>query len=145
MSPDEGLLNAVFFDNPEFIEDDRNFLRDVFLYNRVLIETGEMDKILAKMQSDSDVVIRLRCLKYLHEGEPAKALKGFTEILDGDKALYFADSLTNFAYALALGLVNDAKARKTAEKLMKKKQVISRLLRNQSRIPFFFRIIRHPM
>ena len=124
MSPDEGLLNAVFFDNPEFIEDDRNFLRDVYLYNRVLIETGEMDKILAKMQSDCDAVIRLRSLKYLHEGEAAKALKGFTEILDGDKALYFADSLTNFAYALALGLVNDAKARKTAEKLMKKKQVI---------------------
>lgn len=124
MSPDEGLLNAVFFDNPEFIEDDRDFLRDVFLYNRVLIKTGEMDKLLAKMQSDSDVVIRLRSLKYLHEGEPAKALKGFTEVLGSDKASFFADSLTNFAYALALGLANDAKARKTAEKLMKKKQVI---------------------
>ena len=60
MSPDVGLLNAVFFDNPEFIEDDQNTLRNVFLYNRVLIETGEMDKILAKVQSDNDVTIRLR-------------------------------------------------------------------------------------
>ena len=124
MSPDEGLLSAVFFDNPEFIEDDRNILRNVFLYNRVLIETGEMDNILAKVQSDSDVDVTLRSLKYLHEGEPAKALKGFTELLADEKATYFANSLTNFAYALALGLTNDAKARKTAEKLMKKKQVI---------------------
>lgn len=124
MLPDEGLLNAVFFDNPEFTEDDRNILRNVFLYNRVLIETGEMDKILANMQSDGNVDIMLRSLKYLHEGESAKALKGFTEILVDEEALYFADSLTNFAYALSLGLTNDAKARKTAEKLMKKRQVI---------------------
>ena len=124
MLPDEGLLNAVFFDNPEFIEDDRNILRNLFLYNRVLIETGEMDKILAKMQSGSDVDITLRSLKCLHEGEPAKALKGFTELLADEEASYFANSLTNFAYALALGLTNDAKARKTAEKLMKKKHVI---------------------
>ena len=125
MFPDEKVLSVVFFDNPALTEDDQIILRYVYLYNRVLIETGEVDKILSQMQPYSDASLRIHGLKCLHDGEPANALIEFTKILDSGKALYFSDSLTNFAYALALGLTNNPKALKAAEKLMKKKEVIN--------------------
>ena len=120
---DMDIINAVFLDNKLVDDNYRSIMYDGYLYYSQVLKTGQIDEILGKLRPGGDKFRRLQCFKYIHDGEPAKAFPGLSAILKEDKQLTFPDSLTNFVYALSISLTDSAPAIKTAEKLMKDKNV----------------------
>ena len=125
MEPTENasVLSAVFWDNQLIGEKLRNDMRDAWLYNVELLRTGKLEETRRRMTPGTQYYQKLLALKSLHEGDHAAAFKLFTQQLKETGDDVFDEPLTNFAYAVSLGLTNTPEARRTGEKLMKSRKV----------------------
>lgn len=130
---DVGLVTDLFFDNP-FIEEKRQKLMyDAYLYNVEFLRTGKLSDIMQRMTDGGEYQRKLRAIQKLHEGDSAESLAMLTQLLKEDDTTFFEEPLTNFVYAVALGLcvVNPPTdragngLRKAAETLAKSRKVIA--------------------
>ena len=119
---DEDLLREVFWENEHVEEARRMMFRDCYLYNVEFLMTGKLEEVLRQMSPNGGYYKMLTAIKLLHEGKPLEAYQNLAQMLKAAGGETFYEPLSNFAYAVALGLSGDAKARKTAEKLMKSRK-----------------------
>lgn len=126
---DKEVLSAVFWGNKLISEKMRNDMRDAYLYNVELLTTGHLDEVYRQMTPGTEYYQKLLALKHLHEGDAVTALQLFTQQLKDKGGEVFEEPLTNFAYAVAIGLTATGKsktqaqlARRTGEKLMKSRK-----------------------
>lgn len=129
---DKEVLSAVFWDNKLISEKMRNDMRDAYLYNVELLKTGNLEEVYQQMMPGTEYYQRLLALKHLHEGDAVTAFQLFTQQLKDKGGEVFEEPLTNFAYAVALGLTATGKsktqaqqARRTGEKLMKSRKAVT--------------------
>ena len=120
---DTQVLSGVWWDNLLIGEKLRCHLRDSYLYNVELLRTGCLQEVLRQMTPGTSYYQKLLALKHLHEGSATTAYKMLSKLLQDEKATVFEEPLTNFAYAVALGLKSTPETRLTAEGLMKKGKV----------------------
>ena len=122
---DTDIVDHLFLNNELIDSSVHDIITDQQLYYVELPATGKVDQILPRLRPGENKQQLVQSIKYLQDGEPAKAYSLLSAILKVDKALIFADALTNFAYALAIGLTNSTQAIKAGEKLMKDKKIIN--------------------
>ena len=136
MSPeaDEDMLRALFWENPDIDEAERHKMRDNYLYNVEFLLTGRLGEVLAKMDEGTDHHAKLTAIKHLHEGNAVAAMRLFDDLIGPGSVSIFDEPLTNFAYAVAIGVVASGspvegdrsarpQARHIGEKLMKARKV----------------------
>ena len=125
------LIRQLFLENPLIEEQERNMMRDAYLYNVEFLRTGNLSGVLEKMTPNGEYHIKLSALQKLHESNAGEALSLLQSLLKEKDNDLFEEALTNFAYGLALGLCIASPPtgrvgnglRKTAETLMRSREV----------------------
>ena len=128
-----GLVTDLFFDNPFIEENKQQLMHDAYLYNVEFLQTGKLASIMQRMADGGEYQRKLRAIQKLHEGNQAEALAILTKLLKETNTSFFKEPMTNFVYAVALGLciANPPTGRagnglrKTAETLAKSRKVIA--------------------
>ena len=119
------IAGELFFDNTLIDENRRLLMRDAYLYYVEFLQTGKLAEVLAKMQPEGKYHRKLSALQKLHEGDAGGALELLQEELKQSETKTFEDALTNFAYALALGLsVTNPPTGRAANGLRKKAETL---------------------
>lgn len=112
------VIRQLFLDNEEIGEEERHALRDAYLYYVELPKTGKIADILGQMTPDGLYYQCLSAIQKLHEGAASEAYSLLQDLLKETGASYFNAALTNFTYAVALGLsYAQAPEARTAKKL----------------------------
>jgi len=119
---DEDLLREVFWENDLLDERRRKIFRDIYLYDVEFLRTGKLQEVLEQMSPEGGYYKLLSAVQTLHDGKPLEAYRGLVQILKQADSDTFDEPLSNFVYGVAIGLSGDARARKTAEKLMKSRK-----------------------
>ena len=117
------VAKQLFFENEHLDELARTDFRDTYLYAVELLKTGRIDDLLARVNPAGTQHRRLLALKALHEGKPDEAYVIFRDDLKRLGWECYDDSLTNFAYGLALGLAGSQQAATRAVALMKSRKL----------------------
>ncbi len=125
------LVRQLFLENPYIEEERRNKMRDAYLYDVEFLKTGKLAEVLEKMTSGGEYQCKLLALQKLHEGKANQALALLQSLLKESGDDFFGETLTNFAYGVALGLSIASPPtgragiglRKAAETLMKSRKV----------------------
>lgn len=102
--PDIGLIKELFFDNLFIDENRRQLMYDAYLYNVEFLKTGKLTDIMQRMTEDGEYQRKLCAIQKLHEGDSTEALAILTQLLKEANTSIFEEPLTNFVYAVALGL-----------------------------------------
>jgi len=118
----EEILKALFFENQFLDKAQREQLYECYLYENEFLTTGRLNEVLAKMTPGSEYHQRLTAIKLLHEGKADLALDVFLQLFKRLECEYSTEPLTDFAYGLALGLVQSPQAQSIAKKLMSNKK-----------------------
>ena len=130
---DLGHVNDLFFANPFIEENRRQQMYDAYLYNVEFLQTGKLDDIMQRMTADGEYQRKLSAIQKLHEGDFTETLAILTQLLKEADTSSFEEPLTNFVYAVALGLniANPSTGRagnglrKAAETLAKSRKAIA--------------------
>ena len=130
---DIGLVTDLFFENPFIKEERQKLMYDAYLYNVEFLQTGKLADIMQRMTDGGEYQRKLRAIQKLHEGNSAEALAILTQLLKETEMSIFEEPLTNFVYAIALGLsiANPPTSRagnglrKTAETLAKSRKAVT--------------------
>ncbi|MCR4603178.1 MAG: DEAD/DEAH box helicase [Prevotella sp.] len=101
---DSEVVRQLFFDNELLDKELRQLFYDAYLYHVEFLKTGKMAEVLGRMTSGSEYHLKLSALQKLHEGDASGALELFRKVLKEKDEDFFNEALTNFAYALALGM-----------------------------------------
>lgn len=119
------VLRQVFWENEQLHEAHRRMMLDCYRYNVEFLRTGKLQEVLKQLAPNGGYYMILSAINMLHEGNYMGAWQEMSQILKVLKGDTFEEPLSNFAYAIALGLTDAPQARKTAEKLMKSRKVIA--------------------
>ena len=120
---DMTVIRQVFIDNQLIPEPSRLYFKDSYLFNYELLLTGRMDEVLSKMAPNGDYWHQLSAIRMVHEGRNNDAYEKLAEEMKREDVEMFEEPLTCFAYGIAMGLTDNPKARKEAEKLMKSRKL----------------------
>ena len=116
------MLRQVFWENEQMNEARRRMTRESYLYNVVFLDTGNLREIQQQMMPKVGYYKMLSAIEKIQEGNYMGAWQELSEILKQSSAETFEEPLSNFVYALALGLTDAPQTQKTAEKLMKSRK-----------------------
>lgn len=123
------ILREVFWENRLIDQNMCNNMRDNYLFNVELLLTGKLQEVHRKMTPGSKYYNILLAIKQMHEGNAVAAFQLFTQVLKDGGSDVFEEPVTNFAYAVALGVTAAGKnaqsslARSIGEKLLKNRKV----------------------
>ena len=119
----EDVFKELYLDNKKISQNGRNHYRDIYLMYYLLPTAGRIKELAKQATKDSNIQKRLTHLLMVHNGQYQEAYEGMTKILKeaGDDIFYFP--IMDFAYAIAIGLCGDPKARKMGEKLLKRRNI----------------------
>lgn len=117
---DMKLINGLFLKNPYLNEPLRQSMNATYLYYIEFLHTGKLYETLEKMSPDTFHYKVLSAIKSLHEVNADESFLTLNNLLKHYKIDYFEDPLSNFAYAISMGLSELPSAKKEAMKLVKK-------------------------
>lgn len=121
---DVDVLRQVYFENPSLSERDCDEYKGWYIRSVELLRSGNILELLNKV-SENDLLTHeiLYAYYYLFCGKPELTYKFFSGMLKSTKSLFYDCALTNFFYALSIGMTNSPQSRKAAEKLLKIKDL----------------------
>ena len=118
----EEPLHTVFLDNKRLDKNTRIVFNDYYQYYCQFLKNGHFQEVIGQLSGLTELKSTLRALELLHQGKAEKAFEVLTQELKDDNDDIFHDGLSNFAYALSIGLSRTPLANKVAEKLLKSRK-----------------------
>ena len=120
----EELLRKLYIDNTDLPDTYRVYFECAYLDRFEMLKSGNVLEILKKVpEGASDTYNFFYAHYYMLNGNPDEAFKLYSQGLKHSKAIIFNDTLTNFFYALSIGLSGLPKAVKAGEKILKAKDI----------------------
>ncbi len=122
--PSDEIMRELYFENPKMSDEYRNFYLSTYLDRMEMLRSGNILELMKRLPEQAT---RMHDYFYAHyyllNGNPGEAFNLYAQGLKATKALTFNDALTNFFYALSIALSDNPQTKKTAEKLLKSKDV----------------------
>ena len=110
----ENMLREVYWENESLDEKLRLYTHDCYLFNAKLLHTGDIQATLEKTYPTSTFHLMLSVFTQMQEGRYAESLQKMSAILKHLKSDSFVYPLSNFAYAIALGMAGTPQAQNNA-------------------------------